>query len=231
MGQRNKKYIYVIILANHGKQLKTICNAETDEKIHKKLDKLLKENKKVVFPIQFNNHKHVMVEAQYELIIIKCKQDDDDNVNQVRNQYGEYIDYETNNDDWVVVDRANYDIEETFWVYGYHPKLQRKTFEWIFDNLIAKDGKNKYEFKTIQVFHNKVLIENNGKLDMVMCKNKQDSVRFYNLLETWCKKKKLKYVMFMGDIGKSSYKRDWIEKIIKLTGWKRNKVLRRSTRD
>ena len=80
MAQRNKKYIYVIILTNHGKQLKTICNAETDEKIHKKLDKLLKENKKVAFPIQFNNHKHVMVEAQYELVIIKCKQDGDDDV-------------------------------------------------------------------------------------------------------------------------------------------------------
>lgn len=231
MAQRNKKYIYVIILTNHGKQLKTICNAETDEKIHKKLDKLLKENKKVAFPIQFNNHKHVMVEAQYELVIIKCKQDGDDDVNKVKNEYGEYVDYETNDEDWIVVDRANYNIEETFWVYGYHPKLQRKTFEWVFENMISKDGKDKYAFKTIQVFHNKILIESNGKLDMVICKNKQDSIRFYNLVETWCKKKKLKYIMFMGDIGKSSHKSEWIEKIKNLTHWNSKKICRASTRD
>jgi hypothetical protein len=231
MGRRNKKYIYVIILANHGKQLKTICNAETDEKIHKKLDKLLKENKKVVFPIQFNNHKHVMVEAQYELITIKCKQDDDDSVNQVRNQYGEYIDYETNNDDWVVVDRVNYDIEETFWVYGYHPRLQRKTFMWIFENFILKDSNNKYMFKNVVIYHNKLLIECDGKLEMVLCKNKSDSARMYNMLEEFAKKYKCKYILFMGDIANSKYKSDWIQKIKDLSGWNSKKIGRVSTRD
>jgi hypothetical protein len=231
MGQRNKKYIYVIILTNHGKQLKTICNAKTDEQIHKKLDKLLKENKKVIFPMQFNNHKHVMVEAQYELVIIKCKQDDDSEINKVRNQYGEFVDYKTNNEDWIVIDRVDYNIEETFWVYGYHPKIQRKTYEWIFDNMIAKDGKNKYEFKTIQVYNNKILIENNGKLDMVICKDKKDSVRFYNLTEELCKKKKLKCILFMGDIRKSKHKSQWIQKIKDLTGWNSQKIKRTSTRD
>jgi hypothetical protein len=66
---------------------------------------------------------------------------------------------------------------------------------------------------------------------MVICKNKSDSVRFYNLLEEFAKKNKCKYVAFMGDIRHSKYKGDWIEKIKKLTNWNAQKISRLSTRD
>lgn len=230
MARRNKKQIYSIILVNHGKQLKTICSETTEEKIYKRLNSILKENKKVVFPVQYNTLKREIVESKYELIIIKCKELGDKDVNKVRDEYGTYVNYESSDEDWIVVDRANYNIEETFWVYGYHPRLQRKTFDWIFENFILKDSKSKYMFKSVQVYLNKILIECNGELNLVICKNKNDSMRFYNQLEKWCSDKKLKYIMFMGDIGKSKYKSDWMKKIQKLTNWNITKVKRPSTR-
>lgn len=229
--KRNKKKIYSIILANHGKIKNKIISEATEEKIYKAFNKLLKENKKVVFPMRYNNEKHIMIPSEHELYIIKCKSDGDSDKNKVRNENGQFISYETTDENWIIIDRANYDIEETFWVYGYHPKLQRKTFEWVFNEFIARDAKNKYLFKTVQIYHNKLLIDCNGKLDMVICKNKQDSTRFYNQLEEWCKKNKLKYVLFMGDINKSKLKKDWIERIKNLTHWSTKKVIRRSTRD
>jgi hypothetical protein len=230
MGRRNKKKIYSIILVNHGKQQKVICSETTEEKIYSKFNSLLKENKKVVFPMRYNNEKHVMVESEHELVIIKCKELGDKDVIKLRDDSGTFVNYESSDEDWVIVDRASFDIEETFWVYGYHPKLQRKTFEWIFNEFVSKDARNKYMFKTIQLYLNKILIECNGNLDMVICKNKKDSIRFYNQLENWCRDKKYKYVMFLGDADKSKYKADLITKIQELTHWPRRKVIRPSTR-
>ena len=61
-------------------------------------------------------------------------------------------------------------------------------------------------------------------------KNKKDSIRFYNQLEKWCVDRKMKYVMFMGNIAHSKYKKDWIDKIQELTHWNRMKINRSSTR-
>lgn len=229
MARRNKKKIYSIILVNHGKQLKTIYSDTTEIKIYKKFNELLKENKNVSFPIQYNSL-DAMVESEYELVIIKCKEFGDKDVNKIRDEYGQFTNYKSSDEDWIVVDRANYNIEETFWVYGYHPLLQRKTFDWIFDNIISKDAKNKYMFKSILVYLNKILIECNGKLDLVMCKNKKDAVRFYNQVEKWCTERKMKYIMFMGDIAHSKHKSDWMDKIQELTHWNRMKIKRPSTR-
>ena len=229
--RRNKVMIYSIVLINHGKIKNPICSKKTEKEIYKKFNELLKENKKVKFPMRFNNEKHVMIPSEHEIVIIKCTDEFDKKDNKIRDDNGEFITYTTDNNDWVVIDRAPYDIEETFWVYGYHPKMQRKTYDWVFENFILKDSKNKYMFKSIQIYHNKVLIECDGKLEMVICKNKSDSVRFYNTLETDVKRNKFKYIMFMGDIKNSKYKSEWIKKIMNLTNWNYKKVIRSSTRD
>ena len=228
---RNKVKIYSIVLINHGRLKKNICSEKTEKAIYKRFKELLNESKKIVFPVRFNNLKHVMKPSEYEIVILKCRDEFEGKINKIRDDSGEYVNYSTNSEDWIVIDRASYDIEETFWVYGYHPKLQRKTFEWIFDNFILKDSKNKYMFKTIQIYHNKVLIDCNGKLEMIICKNKSDSIRFHNLLEQYAKKAKCKYTLFMGDIANSKYKSDWIKRIIELTNWSIKKVTRASTRD
>ena len=224
------KKIYHIILANHGKKQKELYFTDTEEKVYKKYNELLEENKSVVFPIRWNNEKHVMVESEHELIIIKYKDETDTNKKKIKNDVGEYINYESDSENWIIYDRAPYRIEETFWVYGYHPKLQRKTFEWVFDNFVAKDTKNKYMFKTIVVFKNKLLIECEGKLDMVLCKTKSDAIRMYNMIEELASSKKYKYIAFMGDVSKSKYKNQWIGKIQKLTNWSTKKIGRLSTR-
>ena len=226
-----KKHFYHIILANHGKQQKDLYYAPTEVEVNKEFKRMLKENEKVVFPIRWNNEKHVMVEAEHELIIIKYKDDNDPDVSKLRDDSGEFINYQSSSDYWIIYDRAPYKIEETFWVYGYHPKLQRKDFNWIFDNFIEKGSEDKYMFKTLQVYKNKLLIDCNGKLDMVICKNKSDCARMYNLIEKMVSKKKYKKnILFMGDVSLSKYKDDWIKRIQDLTHWEKRKITRPSTR-
>lgn len=228
--RKNKKNIYAIVVTNHGRRQYTLYSHSNEEKIFKKFNNILKENKKVIFPMKYNNEQHVMIPSEHEIFIVKCKEENDKNSTKLRDDSGKYINYESAENNWIIIERASFNVEETFFVYGYHPRLQRKTFEWIFNEFISKNAKSKYFFKTVQIYLNKVLIDCNGKLDMVICKNKDDAIRFYNKIEEFCKLKKHKYVLFMGDVGKSKYKKQWIERIEELTHWPRLKILRSSTR-
>ena len=136
MGRDRKKLIYHIILTNHSKQLRDLYFTHSEEAVYKKFNAMLKENKKVVFPMRYNNHEHVMKECNYELVIIKLKDEFDNSVQKIKDGYGKFINYESSSDNWIIYDRAAYDIEETFWVYRYHPRIQRKDFNWIFDNFL-----------------------------------------------------------------------------------------------
>ncbi|MBO6254268.1 MAG: hypothetical protein J6O49_11530, partial [Bacteroidaceae bacterium] len=213
MARKPKKLFYHIILTNHGKQLRDLYFTHSEALVNKRFNAMLKENKKVVFPMRYNNHEHVMKECNYELIIIKGKDEFDNDVQKIRDEYGKFIYYESSDEDWIIYDRANYDIEETFWVYGYHPRIQRKDFNWIFDTFIEKDAKNKYVFKSVVVYKNKLLIDYNGKLEMVICKNKSDCIRMYNMIEKRSMERKHKNVAFMGDIADSKYKKMWMDRI------------------
>jgi hypothetical protein len=122
-------------------------------------------------------------------------------------------------------------MEETFWVYGYHPRLQRKTYQWILDNFFIKDGKNKSVFKTVQVYNNKLLIDIDGNLEIVLCKKKDDAIKLYNMIEEYSRKNKFKTTLFMGDLFRSQNLKKWIDRIMEHTGWNRAKVKRLSTRD
>ena len=230
MARRPKKNLYHIILVNHDKMKEDLFWTDSVATVNKEFKTMVEENKSVVFPIKFNNNKTEIIESSYEIMIIKARDKAESRETKVMDEYGKFVNYATNDDDWIIYDRSPYYIEETFWVYGYHPRLQRKDFKWIYDNFISNNFNNKYLFKTVQLFKNKILVECNGKLDMVICKNKQDAIRMYNMIEEWCERDKMKYIGFMGDLSYSRYKSDWITKIQKLTNWTRKKITRMSTR-
>jgi hypothetical protein len=195
--------------------------------VNKKFDELVSKNKEIRFPVRYINIGK-LVDAKYEIFIIK-RNDDDKKATKLKDENGKIINFETNDENWVIYDRENYDKEESFWVYGYHPVFQRKDFNWIFENLIATDN-NKYNIKQILVFRNKLLISTTYNLDMVLCKNESDCIRLYNELEKESKNKKVKYVIFSGDAYHSKLKENWFDRVKKLTGWSDTKVRRKNLR-
>lgn len=224
-----KKYIYHIIITSCGKEIKDIYHSAKEESVYRRFKSLLSDNKSsVVFPVRYINNKGLK-EANYELMIIKSKDKKDPSETRLRDEYGKFINYVTSNDNWIVIERAEYLREETFWVYGYHPQLQRKTFDWIFDNFIIKDC-NKYLIKNVYLFKNKFIVDCNGIINMVLCKNVDDAIRLFNQLEMKYDKEKGKYVMWSGNLTHSTMRKNIIDKIIKLTGWNYNKIRRNSLR-
>lgn len=221
--------LYRIILVNHGRILKVLTRQGTEMGCYKKFKQYLKESDNVTFPVKYNNEREFLTYASYELVMLKRNVDNENPVTRVMDSQGEFVDYQTTDSEWLIHDRADYNVEESFWVYGYHPSSQRKSFPWIVDNLIAIDMKDKYAFKNIVLYHNKLLIESGTKLEMVICKNLSDAIRMYNMIDEIVVKNKMRYVVMMGNVAKSKNRSFWFDKISNLTHWSRHKINQTNT--
>lgn len=230
MALRSKKNIYHIIMTSRGKQLHDLYWTDTWEKVSKKYNEMLKENEKVIFPTKKIKISGTFYDANYELVIIKTKHESDEDENLIRSDNGKFEPYVSSDEDWIVCDRHSWDIEETFNVYGYHPIYQRKNIEWIFNEFLLKDSKDKYKFKEVNILYNKVIFNEAGNLNMVLCNDRSDAIRMNNILEKMAKKHKLKYVIFKGLVEKRKDIIDWYHRIEKWTGWNYLKVKRSSLR-
>ena len=129
MARRPKKNLYHIILVNHDKMKEDLFWTDSVATVNKEFKTMVEENKSVIFPIKFNNNKTEIIESSYEIMIIKARDKTESRETKVMDEYGKFVNYATNDDDWIIYDMSPYYIEETFWVYGYHPRLQRKDFK------------------------------------------------------------------------------------------------------
>ena len=146
---------YKIVVTSNNKQIEYINVYTSLEKALKAFDEFKNENDKIIFPVKYINYKGIK-EANYEYLLLKRFYENDSKVTKLRNQYGKLSDHFIINDEnWIIYDKMPKLIEETFWVYGFHPKMQRKTFMWIYNSLIVDKVKNKYDFLRIFLFKNK----------------------------------------------------------------------------
>ena len=194
-------HIYQIILTNNGKQTRVLAHSKSEIDIMVRFKKLLKDSENVIFPIRHTNNGKIN-KTEYELFVIKkIEKRNESHITSLKDYYGSIVDYETDNKKWIILDRDNYDIEETFWVFGYDKFKDRKD--------------------------NKLLVEASDKMDMILCKNGSDCIRLYNELQKKVFKDKLdKFIFFMGDGFNSKLKKTWYEKMEKLTGWSRRQLNR-----
>lgn len=229
--KESRKRPYRIILTVNNRQKNEIERFKTEAEAYQKMNEMLEENQKaVIFPKRFAHYGGIMREVNYNLYILRrLSPDETDKTTQLRNEYGEFVTYETTHSKWAVVDKCNWEFEESFWVYGYHPQYQRKDFLWIFTNFIEKTAHDKYLFKNIWLYHNKIIIESTEHLEIIFTKNKSDAIRFYNLLEKWCTQKKFKYVVFCGEIDRTLSQK-WIPRLCEWTGFNVAKITRTSLR-
>ena len=226
---------YHIITTNNGVQIKDLYSAVNIDMALAKLRALqIQFNKNIQFPVKYTSNKNekTFTECDYRLMLIKKKIDNDTYKGKIRNEYGKFVDCVTSSDEWVFIEELPYQVEETFWVYGYNPKTDRKTYQFIVDEFINYNKKDKYFFKEIVIYRNKLLIDSISGLEIIICKNHQDSVRLYNSLQEYSKNKKYKNILFAGDIHKNSYSYEkWYNKIHELTHWNRRKINKNTTRD
>lgn len=222
---------FKIIITVNNKQKKFVGFYRGEKKAYEAFNKIKEENEKIKIPVEISTST-IAKPINYEVIMLKRKTSEDNKITRVKNNDGEYVDHETSSENWIVFDKMPYYIEETFWVYGYNPKTQRKDINWIFEHLVKPYASIKDNFLNIYIYKNKILFDSTNKFNMVICKNISDAIRLYNQIEKdFNNSKDVKYAIFTGDCNQSKIRTKLcINKMQELTNWSRNKLYRYSTR-
>lgn len=231
--KRAKKEFCMIAVSSHKQVIDILYKSNTQNSAYKKFNEIIIENENsIVFPVKYISNKNLskgIIESNYEILLLKIKKEGED-VTQLRNEYGQLVDHViADNDHWVIMDKHIYYKEESFWVYGFNPKTQRKDFNYILNEIILSHSNDKNYFKRVMIFKNKLIIQYDFDIDMVICKNQEDAIRLYSELESKTKKTKCRNVFFNGIVAKSN--KEWIMNMIRnKTGWNDNKINRYSTK-
>lgn len=228
--ERRKVYCdYKIVGVLNGRQNEYIGQFISIEDAYGCFHALEKSNDEVIFRRKVINAGSLKDSRDEYLLLQKNRNGDLQNT-KLRNEYGKLVEHITNHPKWVVYDKCERFVEETFWVYGHCPKTDRKTFKWIFDNMIVGGLVRDYDIERILIYKNKIIIKyDDGNMGIVICKNTSDAMRFYDLLQTWCKK--MRQIFFLGFFDKISDRRRELEnELIEYTGWSKVKIQRDSTR-
>lgn len=217
---------YKIISCRNGIQNKFIGKYRTIEDAYNVFNELKFNDKNIIFQSVITGDDKMKNSVDEYIIIEKT----DSKPNVLRNEYGKLVEQNVNKDGWVVIDKFRYKREETFWVYGYNSKNDRKTFLWVYNNLVVNDSDG-FNFKRVFLYKNKLIIKDDiENIEMVLCKDVSDAVRMYNKIEEWVKIDKNKQILFLGDFSDIGDKRRKLEdELIKLTGWSKKKVQMKTT--
>jgi len=217
--------LYRVILISNGVYKKTLHKCKTKETAFKNFNLLLDKNKTIKFPKKNINTQKIKP-VEYQLCVVKPTEPDDV-FRIIRDDYGKtYTEAPIGN--WTILNSEKYNVEETFWIYGYNSKLNRPTIDVILKKLVSNAYK-KNIVKQIIVVYNKLIIYNEDQFDMIICKCIEDAQRLHHTLAKISKKQKIKSLLFMGTASQATTSRMY-DMIQQKTGWSMKKIRRTSTR-
>ena len=180
----------------------------------------------IVFPVMYTKQhgESEISECLYEYMILE--KTDEKNPFVSRNEFGKFVEHDTNDQDWNICYIKQFDIEETFTVlYKGGKKENYMTYTDIYEDLIMDDCRNKLNIKRLMVLDNKLLIQFDDYRGyvVVLCKSILDSTRFYNMVKTNVKKDKIKTITFFGFVSES-LKDDYFSMLSEHTGLSLKKI-------
>ncbi len=215
--------VYRVILISNGKYKKTLYKCKTKESVFLKYHKMREENN-ILFPKKFIN-KNGIKPVKYQICVTKPTEESD-TFRILRDDYGKLY-TEKPLGDWTILASDEYNIEETFYIYGYESE-DRPTIREVVKRLMI-GAHSKRMVKQIIVVYNKLIIYNEDQFDMIICKNLEDAQRLHHTLAKIAKKQKIKSLLFMGTAQPAQIGR-YYDIIHEETGWPYTKIRRTSTR-
>lgn len=218
---------YKIVRCTFNKQDEYIGNYRNLEEVEYARRVLEEENERIVFPVRFVNNGRKstsLYDFKCEYLILRRGAE----TTHIQDEYGKYIKHVTNSENWSVYDKFQCLKEETFWVYGFNPRTGRKTFAWIYDNLIEGMTVPTGVIR-VYIYNNKVIIQYDDDFNFVICKNTSDAIRFYNLIEKMSKNNNAIVLTGM-TLGHTERTNTIFNLIKEKTGWSDAKIYRTTTR-
>lgn len=220
---------YRIILTKNGYHKKLFKKRKSKRDIFQEYHELLEENEReVYFPKKYINYNGI-IPVQYYLYIVKDKEEGDRNP-YIRDEFGRLNEEPPLFDKYTILDKRPYNIEETFWVYGYDKNYERKDIKDIIRLIMEGLKQDEKIIRSVIVVHNKLLIYDQDRFNMVICKCQNDAQRLHHeLKEAAFEAGFQKRVIFFGTASKK-VRSDMFEIIQEETGWPLSKIHRTTTR-
>jgi hypothetical protein len=219
---------YKIVITRRGKQVAYKGFYYSVQKAVEAFNNEIEKSKSVKIPIKYTNRRNI-IDSKYEILLLKKKFDTDEvEIPKLRNELGILVDHVILNSKWVIFDKAPYNVEEKFWVYGYDPKTDSKDFDWIYQNLLINKLGETSNLIRIMVCYNKlILIDDFDRFSLTICKNISDAIRLYNTIVETAKKDKIRQLIEVADVHRNRDLYNHVLKLIrKLTGWDNQKIRR-----
>ena len=166
------------------------------------------------------------IDMKYEILVVQKTNTPEDNVKKFRNEEGKFIDNViVDNENYKIIAKHDWLVEEKFNVYGFHPKKARKDAHYILNEMLLKDS-CRDNVKRVFTFNNKLVIQYDTDFDFVTCKTDEEAERLYTILEKNVNKpKKNKFILFTGKLNK--HLSTWfLNELEKKTGWERESCKR-----
>jgi hypothetical protein len=214
--------LYKIIITQNGKKKKVLYEGDNFKVAKKKYFKV-KDKNRVLVPKKTNAYKKTKP-VFYELLLLKEKEINDPKYYE-RDDIGRNKVVDIKSEKWSLLYKCEYFYEEKFTIYGYDTRMETKE---IIKKILLK--KNKEDVvKQVNYVLNKLLIHQKDNFDIIVCKNRLDTQRLYNVLKEFCETNKVGNILFTGLINRT-LRTVIYKKIVKKTGWTPNKVYRSTTR-
>jgi hypothetical protein len=167
---------YIVVLFKNKEKRKIINKFKTKKKATKFYDDLIMKSNNVIFPkLTENGHK-----CFFELAMMEKKGLNDEKI-YIRDDMGRTIKVETDSSDYKIIKVVNYNIEEEFLDYNSKKKIDTPFFEKKF---LSKKG-----VKMISKLNNKIILQNEGDVNLFTLKDIDDADRFINVLEKYLNSK------------------------------------------
>lgn len=217
---------YRVVLTRNGEYRKTLYKCVTQETAYVNYRKFKKMNESIIFPRRFINYGK-MTPVEYQILIVKDIEEGDKN-RFVRDKFGKLYEEKPLGGIWTILGSAEWNEEETFWLYGHDPSTDRKDIKVILEKLMI-GAYAKKNVKQIIVVHNKLIIHSEEQFDMVICKCKKDAQRLHHKLAKATRKNKISGLLFLGTASPATVSTMYTI-IHEHTGWPYTKIRRSSTR-
>ena len=188
--------IYRIILTRDYKAIRSIGQVMWSSLAYDIYNKAIERNEReVVYPrrILRKNTSSVYREPIFEILIIRAAKDGQTPA-MTRDENGRIIEnIIANSDEYEIIAKHTWQMEETFAVHGHHPVNDRKTFSFILNNIILN---NLSADTTRRVFSYKkyVIVQYDNDIDIITCKTAPEAGRLCSAL--WKAVGENKYIFF-----------------------------------
>lgn len=206
-------YNYEIIIFKNKRKKKSVKKFITHKRALEYYNKLIEKSKNVLFEVQYENG----FKSDFELGILERNSKQDTLT--IRDNYGRNLKVELDDDIFKIIKIDNFLIEEEFWDYTNKKKIDTHTF---IEKYLTDDG-----LKLVSKLNNKVIVQNDEKVNLFTFKTDDDSSRFIDTLYDHFKEIKKFDCMIVKDT--STGQRKYLYDILMKEGFTRTYLFRQIT--